>query len=57
MTQHNRGNALSMLGQRQNDARRVEEAVDAYRQALTVWKREGVPLQWAVTRNNLGDAL
>jgi hypothetical protein len=31
--------------------------VAAYRVALEVRTREGVPLDWAMTRNNLGNAL
>ncbi len=33
------------------------EAVAAYRAALEVWTRERVPLDWATTQNNLGNAL
>jgi hypothetical protein len=36
---------------------RLEEAVTAYRAALQEWRRELVPLQWATTQNNLGNAL
>ncbi len=32
-------------------------AVAAYRAALTEWTRERVPLDWAMTQNNLGNAL
>ena len=37
--------------------RKLEEAVAAYREALKEWTRERVPLQWAMTQNNLGTAL
>ena len=36
---------------------RLQEAVAAYRTALEEWTRERVPLQWAKTQNNLGNAL
>lgn len=35
----------------------MEEAVTAYRKALTERTRERVPLKWAMTQNNLGTAL
>jgi tetratricopeptide (TPR) repeat protein len=44
------GNALWILG-------RLEEAVAAYREALKEYTREQVPLDWAMTQNNLGTAL
>ena len=61
MTQNNLGNALVRLGERESgqreSIRRLEEAVAAYRAALTERTRERVPLQWAMTQNNLGAAL
>jgi hypothetical protein len=36
---------------------RLEEAVAAYRDALQELTRARVPLQWARTQNNLGNAL
>jgi tetratricopeptide (TPR) repeat protein len=36
---------------------RLEEAVAAYRAALAEMTRERVPLDWATTQNNLGNAL
>ncbi|MGH6935353.1 MAG: hypothetical protein ACRED2_04060 [Methylocella sp.] len=36
---------------------RLEEAVAAYRAALKEYKQERVPLDWAMTQNNLGNAL
>jgi hypothetical protein len=48
------------LGERQGGAegsRRLAEAVQAYRQALTVFTRADLPRQWASTQNNLGNAL
>ena len=37
--------------------RRLNEAVEAYRQALTVHTRDDLPQDWAKTQNNLGLAL
>ena len=37
--------------------RKLEEAVAAYREALKEYTRERVPLDWATTQNNLGNAL
>ena len=45
------------LGERESGTARLEEAVEAYRAALTEWTRERVPLDWAGTQNNLGNAL
>jgi tetratricopeptide (TPR) repeat protein len=38
-------------------ARWIAEAITAYREALTERTRERVPLDWAMTQNNLGNAL
>ncbi|HEX2151317.1 MAG TPA: hypothetical protein VHG31_04885, partial [Stellaceae bacterium] len=51
------GNALASLGERESGMARLEEAVAAYRAALTEYTRERVPLDWAATQNNLGSAL
>jgi hypothetical protein len=53
MTQNNLGTALSTLGARESGTARLEEAVAAYREALTEYTRERVPLDWAGTRTNL----
>ena len=45
------------LGERESGTARLEEAVAAYREALKEWTRERVPLEWATTQNNLGNAL
>ena len=37
--------------------RRLSEAVEAHRQALTVVTRDDLPQSWAMTQNNLGNAL
>ena len=36
---------------------RLEQAVSAYVEALKEHTRERVPLDWAMTQNNLGNAL
>jgi tetratricopeptide (TPR) repeat protein len=53
----NLGNALSRLGERETGTMRLEEAVTAYRDALKERTHERVPLQWAMTQMNLGNAL
>ena len=45
------------LGRRESGTARLEQAVQAYRAALEVGTRERVPLDWASTQNNLGNAL
>ncbi|MEM7062956.1 MAG: hypothetical protein AAF572_07320, partial [Cyanobacteria bacterium P01_B01_bin.77] len=49
--------ALRTLGERESGTERLEDAVDAYQQALLERTRERVPLSWAMTQNNLGNAL
>ena len=44
-------------GERESGTARLEEAVAAYRAALEEQTRERVPLDWATTQNNLGNAL
>ena len=56
-TQHNLGNALLTLGERESGTGKLEEAVAAYREALKERTRERVPLDWAVTQTGLGSAL
>jgi tetratricopeptide (TPR) repeat protein len=46
-----------MLGERESGTARLEEAVAAYRLALEEGTRERVPLEWAQTQTNLGNAL
>jgi hypothetical protein len=46
-----------MLGERESGTARLELAVGAYRDALLEYTRERVPLDWAMTQNNLGTAL
>ena len=50
-----RGSGRTAGGRR--GAHRLAEAVEAYRQALTVYTRDDLPQQWAQTQNNLGLAL
>jgi tetratricopeptide (TPR) repeat protein len=57
MTQNNLGAALFRLGERESGTARLQQAVDAYQQALLERTRERVPLDWAMTQNNLGSAL
>ena len=54
------GHRAPDLGERQGGPeglRRLNEAVEAYRQALTVYTRDDLPQNWAQTQNNLGTAL
>jgi tetratricopeptide (TPR) repeat protein len=55
--QTNRGNALAVLGESETDSRRLEQAVQAYAQALAVIERERAPLRWALAQFNLANAL
>jgi hypothetical protein len=56
-TQNNLGAALQTPGARESGTARFNEAVTAYRDALLEGTRDRVPLQWAATQNNLGNAL
>ncbi len=49
--------SLQTLGEREEGTDRLEEAVSAYRAALEVRTRTDLPLDWAMTQNNLGAAL
>ncbi|HEV3276105.1 MAG TPA: hypothetical protein VG860_04765 [Terriglobia bacterium] len=51
------GLAQYVIGEQSGDASRLQEAVVAYREALKEYTRERVPLAWAMTQNNLGNAL
>ncbi|MEN2991523.1 tetratricopeptide repeat protein [Tistrella sp. BH-R2-4] len=51
------GNALATLGERESGTARLNEAVKAYRAALSEYTRERVPLNWAMAQNNIGNAL
>ena len=57
---NNLGNALRNLGGRTEGPAGLQflnEAAQAYRDALEVRTRKDLPLQWAMTQNNLGTAL
>ena len=51
------GIALTTLGERESGTERLEQAVEAYRAALEERTHKRVPLDWAMTQNNLGIAL
>ena len=51
------GNALRRLGQREDSAARLGEAVAAYREALKELTRARGRFAWALTQMNLGNAL
>jgi tetratricopeptide (TPR) repeat protein len=51
------GVSLRELGERESGTARLEQAVSAYRQALTELTREGFPVDWAMIQANLGAAL
>ena len=54
------GNALREAGTRTSGAdiqKFLDEAVAAYRDALTVYTKEQLPQDWAATQNNLGNVL
>ena len=53
----NLGKARQMLGARESGTARLEEAVAAYRDALTEYTRERTSLNWATIQNNLGNPL
>jgi hypothetical protein len=53
----NLGNALETLGERESGTARLEEAVAAFRAALTENTRERVPLDWAASTGNQGVTL
>ena len=50
-------NALYRYGKEKGDNTVLRQAIDIHKKALTVLPREHVPLQWAMTQNNLGLAL
>ncbi|MBI1330928.1 MAG: tetratricopeptide repeat protein, partial [Alphaproteobacteria bacterium] len=49
--------ACARLGEQKGDSSFLLAAVTAYREALKECTRERVPLPWATTQNNLGNAL
>jgi len=50
-TQNSLGNALVRLGERESGAEHLQQGVNAYQQALLEYRRNRVPLQWAVNAN------
>ena len=60
MTHNNLGKALTRLGERESGTVRLQEAVSAYQNTLLERMRDRmrdrVPLYWAATQNNLGNA-
>jgi hypothetical protein len=57
MTHYNLGNALSTLGERESGTARLEQAVDAYRDALEEWTEEHAPYYRSVAQHNLESVL
>lgn len=58
--QNNLGNALQEQGSRSHGPEGTDflgQAVQAYRDALTIRTRADYPVDWAATQNNLGNAL
>ena len=51
------GAALATLGERERGPERLEQAVAAFTEALKEYTHERVPLDWAMTQNNLGRAI
>jgi hypothetical protein len=45
------------LGEQENGTARLEAAVVAFRAALEEYKHDQMPLDWAMTQNNLGNTL
>ena len=60
-TQNNLGTALGALGLKLSETKEgpslVESAINAYRSSLEVRTRETRPLEWALTKQNIGQAL
>lgn len=50
-------NSLGILGDESGDRQPLDEAVQAYREALKEFPRETAPLKWAEVQNNLGVVL
>ena len=49
--------AMATIGEQSEDSDSLEKAIAAYREALKEWTRARVPLDWAMTQNNMGVAL
>lgn len=48
------GDALSTLGTREPGTDRLEQAVEAYREAISIYTQRDVPFQWARAQHSLG---
>lgn len=55
--QRSLGRTLAMLGEREQDPARLDQAATACRAALEVWSRRESPREWASTTILLGNAL
>ena len=49
--------SANTLGEQRGSNDWLGESIEAYRELLPLWTRERVPLDWAMTQNNLGAAL
>ncbi|MBF34331.1 MAG: hypothetical protein CME94_08955 [Hyphomonadaceae bacterium] len=54
---HHEANAAYERGILDPERKSLDRSVSAYREALKEWTRDRVPLNWATTQNNLGNAL
>ncbi len=57
MAQNNLGNTLQLAGKLADDPVKLNEAVAAHRGALSEYKRDVSPMQWAQVSMSLGSAL
>jgi hypothetical protein len=53
-TQNHLGLALRTLGERENGTTKLEQSIDAFREALKERSRESTPLFWAMSFGNQG---
>ena len=56
-TQHQLGNTLGLLGQRQRATFMLERAIKVFETLLSARTREQAPLAWATTQDNYGNVL
>jgi len=56
-TQHQLGNVLGLLGQRQHATIMLERAIKVFENLLSVRTREQNPLEWATAQDNYGNVL
>lgn len=57
LVQNNRGVALNLLGEREADCEKLEQAFAAHRLALEEFSRENEPDSWAMAQVGIGNAL